>query len=81
MQVYMTLFVAALFFVLTPGIIVKLPPGGNKYIVAAVHALVFAIVYTLVYKTVKNFLYPEGFDDMTECPPGTKGKAPACVPM
>jgi hypothetical protein len=64
MQLYMTLFVAALFFVLTPGVLVKLPPGGNKYTVAAVHALVFAVVYCLVHKTVLNFLYPEGFVTM-----------------
>jgi hypothetical protein len=64
MQLYMTLFVAALFFVLTPSVLVKLPPGGNKYTVAAVHALVFAVVYCLVHKTVLNFLYPEGFVTM-----------------
>ena len=60
----MTLFVAALFFVLTPGVLVKLPPGGNKYTVAAVHALVFAVVYSLVHKAVLHYLYPEGFVTM-----------------
>ena len=60
----MTLFVAALFFVLTPGVLVKLPPGGNKYTVAAVHAVVFAVVYSLVHKAVLHYLYPEGFVTM-----------------
>ena len=60
----MTLFVAALFFVLTPGVVVKLPPGGNLKTVAAVHALVFAVVYALVHKAVYHFLYPEGFITM-----------------
>jgi hypothetical protein len=57
----MSLFVAALFFVLTPGVLVRLPPGGSKLMVAAVHAVVFAVVYGLVSKTVMDMLYPEGF--------------------
>lgn len=57
----MTLFVAALFYVLTPGIFLTLPKGGSKMTVAAVHALIFAIVFGLVHKSVWHFLYPEGF--------------------
>ena len=33
-----------LFFLLTPGILLSLPPGGSKYTVAATHALVFGLV-------------------------------------
>ena len=33
-----------LFFVLTPGILLSLPPGGSKYTVAFVHALVFGLI-------------------------------------
>jgi len=33
-----------LFFLLTPGILVSLPPGGDKYTVAFVHALVFGLI-------------------------------------
>ena len=36
---------AVLFFLLTPGVLVSLPPGGTKITVAATHALVFAIVH------------------------------------
>jgi len=61
MQLWMTLFVAALFYVLTPGILVTLPKGGSKMTVAAVHALIFAVVFGLVHKSVWHFLYPEGF--------------------
>ena len=61
MYLWMSLFVAALFFVLTPGVLVRLPPGGSKLMVAAVHAVVFAVVYGLVSKTVMDMLYPEGF--------------------
>lgn len=56
----MTLFVAALFYVLTPGILVTLPNKGSK-MVAATHALIFAVVFGLVHKSVWHFLYPEGF--------------------
>jgi len=61
MQLWMTLFVAALFYVLTPGILLTLPKGGSKMTVAATHALVFAVVFGLVHKSVWHFLYPEGF--------------------
>jgi hypothetical protein len=50
----MALFVAVLFFLLTPGILLRLPPGGSKYTVAAVHAVVFVIVYHLTHKAVSN---------------------------
>jgi len=52
MNVYMTLFTALLFFVLTPGVVLTLPKGGDKMTVAAVHAVVFALVYHLTHKAV-----------------------------
>ena len=61
MQFYMALLVAALFFLLTPGIVTKLPPGGNKYTVAAAHAVLFAVIYALIHKAAWHSLYPEGF--------------------
>jgi len=61
MHLMMTLFVAALFYVLTPGILLTLPKGGSKMMVAATHALIFAVVFGLVHKSVWHFLYPEGF--------------------
>ena len=44
-------YVAALFFLLTPSILLRLPPNGSKYVVAFVHALVFAAIlcYTKEY--------------------------------
>jgi hypothetical protein len=50
---YMMLYFAALFFVLTPGILLSLPRGGSKTMVAATHAVVFAAV---VYLT-KGYVY------------------------
>jgi hypothetical protein len=35
---------AILFFVLTPGILLSLPPGSSFTIQAATHAIVFAVV-------------------------------------
>ena len=60
MQLLMTAFVAVLFFALTPGILVTLPPKGSKVIVALTHAIVFAVIYSITCKTVYSYLY-EGF--------------------
>ena len=46
------LYLAVLFFVLTPGVLVSLPPGGSKLTVAIVHAVVFALVYHFNHKVV-----------------------------
>ena len=48
----MFIYAAALFFVLTPGILLSLPPKGKKMTVAAVHALVFAFVFTISHKFI-----------------------------
>lgn len=62
----MSLFIVALFVVLTPGILVTLPSkGSSKLTVAVVHGIVFALLYSLLNKTVWNYLY-EGF---TSAPP------------
>jgi len=55
-NLYMALFVAILFFLLTPGILLRLPPGGSKYTVAAVHAVVFVIAYHFTHKAVANLV-------------------------
>jgi hypothetical protein len=52
MSVVMFVYAFLLFFVLTPGILVYLPPKGSKKIVAGVHALVFAIVWSITHKIV-----------------------------
>jgi hypothetical protein len=44
------LVLAALFFALTPGVLVSLPPGGSTLTVAATHAVVFALVYSFLVK-------------------------------
>ena len=52
MNVIMTLYVAILFFVLTPGIVLCLPPKGSKVTVAITHAIVFALIFQLTHKAV-----------------------------
>ena len=52
MNLFVALYSALLFFVLTPGIFVSLPKGKSKMVVAATHALIFAVVYHFTHKTV-----------------------------
>jgi len=52
-----------LFFILTPGIAVTIPPKSSKNIVALVHALVFATVWHFTHKLVWHAT--EGFVDQS----------------
>ena len=56
----MSLFVALLFVVLTPGVLLSLPPLGSLLEKALVHGVVFALVYHLSHKAVWNALYGSG---------------------
>jgi hypothetical protein len=47
-----TAYIAILFFVLTPGVLLSLPPKSSKFVVAATHAVVFALVYHFTHKMV-----------------------------
>ena len=48
----MCIYAALLFFILTPGILLTLPPKGKKMTVAAVHAVVFGVIFGLTHKMV-----------------------------
>ena len=52
MSLLVILFSALLFFVLTPGVLLRLPKNGDKFTVAGVHAVVFALVFGLTHKLV-----------------------------
>jgi hypothetical protein len=54
---WMALYAAALFFVLTPGIVLSLPPGGSKTTVALTHAAVFGLAWMLTHKMVWRTLH------------------------
>ena len=57
-----TIYTAFLFFILTPGVLVTLPPKSKKMIVIGTHAAIFALIFHfthhIVWKMSNNF---EGF--------------------
>jgi hypothetical protein len=56
MQWLMLGFVALLFVALTPGVLLRLPPGGSKLTVAVVHGVVFALVYHFTHRIAAGIL-------------------------
>jgi hypothetical protein len=48
----MFLILAILAFILSPGVLIRLPPGQNDRVVAATHALVLALVWFAASKTL-----------------------------
>jgi len=51
-QICMSVYVAILFFILAPGVLLSLPAGGSCVMKAGVHAVVFGLVYCLTNKMV-----------------------------
>jgi hypothetical protein len=50
-----------LFFILSPGILLRVPRKGGKLVVAAVHAIVFSVIYSIIhYFLLKSKIF-EGF--------------------
>jgi hypothetical protein len=47
-------YVAVLFFLLTPNILLRLPPKGSKYTVAFIHAIVFSLIFHYTHRLVWN---------------------------
>ena len=52
MNFVMFLFMVVLAFMLSPGILLSLPPGGSKRVVALTHAVVLSLVFGLTSKFV-----------------------------
>jgi hypothetical protein len=48
----MTIYAFILFFILTPGVLVRIPPKGSLMMVAFVHAIVFALIFHFSHKIV-----------------------------
>ena len=59
-MMYSFLYSALLFFALTPGVLVTVPKGGSKLVVAATHAVIFATVCYLTHRSVMRYFH-EGF--------------------
>ena len=51
-HIWMSVFVAFLFVLLTPGVLLRLPPRGSLLTAALVHGVVFAIVLYFSHKFV-----------------------------
>ena len=51
----MFIIVVGLFYVLTPGILLRLPPKASPKIVALTHGLVFALVWWIIHKPLWLF--------------------------
>lgn len=59
-----SLYVAILFFILTPAVLLRIPKKGSKYTVAGVHAIVFALLLHFTGKFVWNVsMSMEGFSE------------------
>ena len=56
-HILMTIYVALLFVILTPGILLTLPPNSSRLTVAIVHSIVFAILFHFTHKLVWNMIY------------------------
>jgi len=48
----LALYAAVLFYALTPGVLVSLPPGASRQTVILTHAVVFGVVLALTHKMV-----------------------------
>ena len=61
----MAVYFAILFFLLSPGILLRLPQNGSKMTVAAVHAVVFGVLAFLTGKFVWKLSHRLGMEGMT----------------
>jgi hypothetical protein len=53
----MAVYAAVLFYLLTPGVLVSLPPGASRQTVNLTHAAVFGFVWMLTSKVVWRALH------------------------
>ena len=68
MNMFMAIYCAILFFVLSPGVLLRIPKNGSKFVVAGVHAIVFGVVAFFTCKIVSNL-----FRDMVTPSPKKEG--------
>ena len=55
MNIIVALYAALLFFILTPGILLRLPKNGSNNVVTATHALFFAVILYFTQSIVWRF--------------------------
>jgi hypothetical protein len=73
MDLKITAIAVILFFVLSPTVLVRLPSGRNKYVVAGTHALVFGILFHLM----QTFMNLESFVEGVRSGPLPQYKPPS----
>jgi len=56
-HIALTVFMAVLFFVLTPGVLLSIPKTGSLQKKAAVHAVVFGVVFHFTHHYVMKKIY------------------------
>ena len=64
-MIFFLIFISTfiLFFILTPGIMGKIPTKGDKFTVAIVHAILFSIIFSIVFHIFsKSGKYKEGLE-------------------
>ena len=59
MNLAVTLYIALLFVLLTPGVLLRLPIKGSLLTLAIIHGLVFALIYHFTHRAVYHL--SEGF--------------------
>jgi hypothetical protein len=52
----MMVYAAVLFYLLTPGVLVRLPPGASTMTVNLTHAVVFSVVWCYTHKAVHGLV-------------------------
>ena len=57
---YASILPALLFFILSPGILTRIPKNGSKYLITFVHSIIFAI---LLHFLMRNLPIYEGMAD------------------
>jgi len=78
MNLIMSLYVGLLFILLTPGVLLRLPPKGSLLTVAIVHGLVFALVYHFTNNIVYR-MSADGFDIVVGAGSGSIEGAPTAT--
>jgi len=72
-----SIYTAILFFILTPNVLVRLPPKGSLMMVAAVHAIIFAVIYHYSHMAVWKMSMPVSHKDGFTTTPTIKSKCPS----
>ena len=57
----LSIYIAILFIILTPGVLFSIPPHTSTLIKAVIHGILFAVVYFFTNKRVWQIVTTEGF--------------------